>query len=79
MTMKADQTEANAITQATATGKGKFGRDVLSIFQMKLFMGLQAWQWYLMGAIVFPMSLFFWSRALAPDDPEAVRRLMTGQ
>lgn len=76
--MQADQIEAAVHTQALATGKRKFGRDVLSIFQMKLFMGLQAWQWYLMGALVFPMSLFFWSRALAPDDPEAVRRLMTG-
>ncbi len=59
-------------------GIAKFLRDMLSILQMKLFYMRQTWLWYLMGALIFPLGMFYWSRALAPDDPEAVRRLMTG-
>ena len=56
----------------------KFVRDVLTIVEMKLFFLKRTWLWYLLGSLVFPVSLFYWSRALAPDDPEAIRRLMTG-
>ena len=56
----------------------KFVRDAATVLEMKLIYLRQTWQWYLMGALVFPMGMFYWSRALAPDDPEAVRRLITG-
>ena len=56
----------------------KFVRDAATVLEMKLIYLRQTWQWYLMGALIFPMGMFYWSRALAPDDPEAVRRLITG-
>ena len=75
----ATQTERRAVSLPPDTeGAAKFLSDTLTIFQMKLFLARQGWQWYVMGALIFPMGMFFWSRALAPDDPEAVRRLMTG-
>lgn len=73
--------EAKLTVNSTPTsfeGPTKFLRDVLSIFEMKLNSARQGWQWYLMGALIFPLGMFYWSRALAPEDPEAVRRLMTG-
>ena len=60
-----------------ASGAFKFLRDALSVLEMKLLYLRQTWQWYLLGALIFPMGMFYWSRALAPDDPEAVRRLIT--
>ena len=59
-------------------GAIKFLWDVLSILEMKLHLARQGWLWYVLGALIFPLGMFYWSRALAPDDPEAVRRLMTG-
>ena len=75
------ETQAKLTVNSTPTsfeGPTKFLRDVLSIFEMKLNSARQGWQWYLMGALIFPLGMFYWSRALAPEDPEAVRRLMTG-
>ena len=65
-------------TPMRALGPAKFLRDIFSILGMKIYLLRQSWQWYLMGSLVFPVSMFYWSRALAPDDPEAVRRLLTG-
>ena len=72
--------EAKLMASNTPTlfeGPIKFLRDVLSILEMKLHLARQGWLWYVMGALLFPLGMFYWSRALAPDDPEAVRRLMT--
>ena len=33
---------------------------------------------YLVGALVFPVGMFYFARALAPDSPDAVRRAMVG-
>ncbi len=73
------QTElASANPMRSVRGPAKFLQDVLSILEMKLHLARQGWQWYLLGALIFPLGMFYWSRALVPDDPEAVRRLMTG-
>ena len=59
-------------------GNIKFLRDTFTVLEMKLNYMRRTWQWYLVGGLVFPMGMFFWSRAMAPDDVEAVRRLITG-
>ena len=78
MATQADLTTASFSMPGHSAGAFKFVRDMLAILEMKLIYMRQTWQWYLMGALVFPMGMFFWSRAMAPDDPEAVRRLITG-
>ena len=34
----------------------------------------RTWCWYIMGVLVFPLGMFYFPRALAPDTPEAIRR-----
>ena len=60
------------------TGWVKFLRDVGSVFEIKFITFTRGWYWYLMGALVFPVGMFYFARALAPDSPEAVRRAMVG-
>ena len=59
-------------------GAGKFFSDSWNVIEIKVLQWVRGWYWYLMGALVFPVTMFYWSRALATDDPEAVRRIMTG-
>ncbi|MCH7800812.1 MAG: ABC transporter permease [Chloroflexi bacterium] len=60
------------------TGWTKFARDIGSIFEIKLIMFVRTWYWYIMGVLVFPLGMFYFARALAPDTPEATRRAMVG-
>ena len=32
------------------------------------------WYWYIKGVMVFPLCMFYFARALAPDTPEAISR-----
>ena len=59
-------------------GRLKLLLDAIAVLEMRLLAIKREWHWYLMGALVFPMSMFYWSRALGSDDPEAIRRLMIG-
>lgn len=56
----------------------KFLRDVATVVEIQLLYYRRYWYWFLIGSLVFPASIFYWSRALAPEDAEAVRRLLTG-
>ena len=56
----------------------KFLRDILSILEMKLYLMRRGWYWYLLSSLVFPVAMFYWSRSMAPDDPDAVLRVMVG-
>jgi len=57
---------------------GKFVRDVITVLEMKLLFLVRGWYWYLIRAIVMPLGIFFWLRAVAPDDPSVVRRVLSG-
>ena len=59
-------------------GRLKLLLDALTVLEMRLIAVKREWYWYLISALVFPMSMFYWSRALASDDPDAIRRLMIG-
>ena len=59
-------------------GRLKVVHDAFTILEMRLLSIKREWHWYLMGALVFPLSIFYWSRALGTGDPEVVRRLMIG-
>ncbi|MDP6514292.1 MAG: ABC transporter permease [SAR202 cluster bacterium] len=74
-----DEASAGAATQPQLiTGWTKFARDIGSIFEIKLIMFVRAWYWYIVGVLVFPLGMFYFARALAPDTPDAVRRAMVG-
>ena len=60
------------------TGPAKFFRDVASIFEIRFILLRRSWYWYLMGTLVFPVGMFYFASALAPDTPEAIRRAMIG-
>ncbi len=60
------------------TGYGKFFRDVGSVFEIRLIIMARSWYWYIMGTLVFPVGMFYFASALAPDDPAAIRRAMIG-
>ena len=78
MATQADLKTTSVPAPAHVEGAFKFLRDTFSVLEMKLIYMRQTWQWYLLGGLMFPMGMFYWARAMAPDDPEAVRRLITG-
>ncbi len=53
-------------------------RDVVCVLQIRFSIMLRGWHWYLMSTLVFPMGMFYFASALAPDNPEATRRAMVG-
>ena len=75
----ATRTENNIATRkSSVTGWRKFLRDVASVFEIRLILMRRSWYWYMMGTLVFPMGMFYFASALAPDNPEAIRRAMIG-
>ena len=78
MATQADPRYASTPCPIVSTGVAKFISDVLSILEMKLILMRRGWYWYLLSAVVFPVLIFNWTRSMAPEDPEAVRRVMTG-
>ncbi len=75
-------TPAESTLQRTRDVRGatraKLWIDAFTIFEIRFLMFLRGWYWYLMGALVFPVAMFYFARALTPDSPEAVRRAMIG-
>ncbi len=69
---------AQSIQPELVTGWRKFLQDIGSVFEIKFIMFARAWYWYLVGVLVFPVGMFYFARALAPDSPDAVRRAMVG-
>ena len=58
------------------TGWRKFVGDIGAVFEMRLMLVMRNWYWYVMGTLVFPLGMFYFANALAPDDPSSVRRAM---
>ena len=56
----------------------KFFSDVAAVFEIRLILVMRSWHWYLMGTLVFPIGMFYFASALAPDDAESTRRAMIG-
>ena len=69
---------ATSPTSMPAGGTRKAFRDVMSILEMKLILMRRGWYWYLLGSLVFPVGMFYWARGMAPDDSDAIRRVMVG-
>ena len=55
-----------------------FFKDAATVFEINFIIFARAWYWYLIGSLVFPVGMFYFARALAPDSDEVILRAMTG-
>ena len=81
MTAMTAQTEATITSPPTpklSSGTVKFCQDVRSVLEIKMLLLVRGWTLHAVRPLVFPLAIFFWLRVMAPDDPEAVRRIMSG-
>lgn len=59
-------------------GASKFFRDVFTVLEIKLLFVLRGWYLWVIRPLVFPLGIFYWLTIVTPDDPEVVRRVLTG-
>ena len=64
--------------ESVSSGAGKFLQDVWTVLEMKTIFLLKGWFLWAVRPLVFPAGIFYWLTILAPDDPDSVRRIMTG-
>jgi ABC-type multidrug transport system permease subunit len=75
------QTEADSSILDAAQlnfGTTKFFRDVYSVLEIKALFAMRGWYLWVMRPLVFPLGIFYWLTIVTPDDPEVVRRVLTG-
>ncbi len=56
----------------------KFMSDAVSVFEINLLPTLRQWYLMVLLAAAFPIPWFYVTKAIAPDDPAVVRRLLAG-
>ena len=61
-----------------AGGFLKFIADTVSVFELNFLPALKLWYVTILLAAAFPLPWFYVTRAIAPDDPQVLRRLLTG-
>jgi ABC-type multidrug transport system permease subunit len=61
-----------------AGGFFKFIADTVSVFELNFLPALKLWYVTILLAAAFPLPWFYVTRAIAPDDPQVLRRLLTG-
>lgn len=49
-----------------------------TVLEMKVRILIDGWYLWLMRPLVFPLGIFYWLKIMAPDDPDVVRRVLTG-
>lgn len=59
-------------------GLRKFIADTLSVFELNFLPSLKHWYVTVLLAAGFPLPWFYVTRAIAPDDPQVLRRLLAG-
>ncbi len=79
------QTEDRANQDLNATrglyrtgGVTKFMSDVFSVFELNLIPMMRQWYLIVLMAAAFPIPWFYVTKAIAPDDPAVIRRLLAG-
>ena len=60
------------------SGIKKFVSDAFSVFEISFIPSLRHWYLTVLLASAFPIPWFYVTRAIAPDDPQVVRRLIAG-
>ncbi|MCY4437900.1 MAG: ABC transporter permease [Chloroflexi bacterium] len=59
-------------------GFTKFMSDVVSVFELNFIPIMRQWYLIVLAAAAFPIPWFYVTKAIAPDDPAVVRRLLAG-
>lgn len=59
-------------------GIGKFVSDAVSVFEINFIPAVKTWYLTFLLASVSALPWFYVTKAIAPDDPQAIRRLMAG-
>ncbi len=59
-------------------GIRKFIADTLAVFELNFLPALKHWYATVLLAAAFPLPWFYVTRAIAPEDPQVLRRLMAG-
>ena len=59
-------------------GFRKFIVDTVSVFELNFLPALKLWYVTILLAAAFPLPWFYVTRAIAPDDPQVLRRLLAG-
>ena len=59
-------------------GIAKFMSDVVSVFELNFIPIMGQWYLLVLSAAAFPIPWFYVTKAIAPDDPAVVRRLLAG-
>ena len=59
-------------------GFRKFMADTVSVFELNFLPALKHWYVTVLLAAGFPLPWFYVTRAIAPDDPQVLRRLLAG-
>ena len=67
-----------AMPRYPSGGVKKFFSDAVSVFEINLFPAVRDWYLLLLLSAGLPLPWFFVTRAIAPDDPDAIRRLLAG-
>ena len=62
----------------TTGGLRKFIFDSVSVFELNFLPSLEHWYLTVLLAAGFPLPWFYVTRAIAPDDPQVLRRLLAG-
>ena len=62
----------------TTGGLRKFIFDSVSVFELNFLPSLDHWYLTVLLAAGFPLPWFYVTRAIAPDDPQVLRRLLAG-
>ena len=78
MSRDSDRTDQIAARLYPTGGFRKFISDVYSVFEINFLPSLRHWYLTVLLATAFPLPWFYVTRAIAPDDPQVVRRLMAG-
>jgi len=56
----------------------KFTSDIVSVFELNFIPIMRQWYLIVLMAAAFPIPWFYVTKAIAPDDPAVVRRLLAG-
>ena len=78
MTLKTEADNRRLHARELSFGTSKFFRDVFTVLEIKLLFVLRGWYLWVMRPLVFPLGIFYWLTIVTPDDPEVVRRVLTG-
>ena len=78
MGQEADRTSQVADRLYPTGGIRKFLSDAVSVFEINFLPSLRHWYLIILLSAAFPIPWFYVTSAIAPDDPQVVRRLMAG-